>query len=51
MVADLVARINYGAENCDGFDNPLIVRDPTPGYSAADLAKFAAAGICPAGEA
>ena len=39
MVADLVARINYGAENCDGFDNPLIVRDPNPGYSAADLAK------------
>ena len=34
MAADLVARINYGAENCDGFDNPLIVRDPNPGYSS-----------------
>ena len=27
------------------------LRDPNPGYSAADLAKFAAAGFCPAGEA
>ena len=51
MVADLVARINYGPENCEGFNNPFIVRDPNPGYSAADIAKFTAAGICPAGEA
>ena len=34
-----------------GFDNPLIVRDPNPGYSAADLANFAAAEFGPAGEA
>ena len=42
MVADLVARINYGAENCEGFNNPFIVRDPNPGYSAAEIAKFTA---------
>jgi outer membrane receptor protein involved in Fe transport len=50
MVADLVARINYGPENCDGYNNPAILRGDG-GYSAAEIAKFTAKGICPAGEA
>ncbi|OUW88646.1 MAG: hypothetical protein CBD86_02545 [Gammaproteobacteria bacterium TMED226] len=51
MVADLVARINYGPDNCGGYNNPAIIRDQNPGYTSAEIAKFAAAGICPAGEA
>jgi hypothetical protein len=51
MVADLVARINYGPTNCDGYSNPNILRDANPGYTASEIAKFTAAGICPAGEA
>jgi outer membrane cobalamin receptor len=51
MVADLVARINYGPDNCGGYSNPAIIRDQNPGYTSAEIANFAAAGICPAGEA
>ena len=51
MVADLVARINYGAENCSGYSNPAILRDANPGYTTEEIAKFTAKGICPAGEA
>ena len=40
MVADLVARMNYGPTNCDGYSNPNILRDANPGYSASEIAKL-----------
>jgi outer membrane receptor protein involved in Fe transport len=51
LVADLLLRIEHGASNCAGFNNPNVVRDANPGYTAAEIAKFTAKGICPAGEA
>ena len=51
LVADLLARINYGTANCAGFNNPNVLRDLDPGYTADEIGKFTAAGICPAGEA
>ena len=51
MVADLVDLLDYGTSNCSSYNNPNVLRDPNPGYSASDVAVFTAAGICPVGEA
>ena len=51
LVADLLARINYGPNNCVAYNNPNVIRDPNPGYTADEIANFTAKGICPAGEA
>ena len=51
MVADLVDLLDYGTSNCSSYNNPNVLRDPNPGYSASDIAVFTAAGICPVGEA
>ena len=51
MVADLVDLLDYGTSNCSNYNNPNVLRDPNPGYSASDIAVFTAAGICPVGEA
>jgi len=51
LVADLLARIQYGPNNCSGFNNPNVLRDSDTGYTAEEIGKFTAAGICPAGEA
>ena len=51
MVADLVDLLDYGTSNCSSYNNPNVLRDPNPGYSASDIAVFTAAGVCPVGEA
>ncbi len=51
LVADLVSRIAYGPNNCSGYNNPNVLRDQDPGYTAEEIANFTSAGICPAGEA
>ena len=52
LVEDLILRLEHGpSNNCSGYSNPNVLRDPNPGYTAEEEAKFTAAGICPAGEA
>ena len=50
-ILDLALLIEHGNSNCGSFvGNPATVRDTDP-IGADDLALFAAAGICPVGEA
>jgi len=51
-ILDLALLLAQGPNNCGSFvGNPATVREPTADLGEEDLALFAAAGICPVGEA
>jgi len=51
-ILDLALLIANGPNNCEGFaGNPATVREDAADLGEDDLALFAAAGICPVGEA